>query len=223
MRQDAREAAGEATACWPPVREQLQLVTIELLSLHHLPKRGERRQGLDGRRAACHKHVPELTGASVPPTDAEVSEPSVSVSLHAIGGFCAVCGSLPLPPLPSSEFRTPWAESDGFAARLGHTVHCVAAEPHATFLRVAVFDGEQEVAYETAVLGRLKGGYRVLLLRGQLGTRIELCQLFVRISFGAVAHEWQTQRELRMQAHSLKAQLALARVSSFHRQSSAEG
>ena len=70
-------------------------------------------------------------------------------------------------------------------------VHCLAAEPHETFLRVAVEDeDDDEVAFETAVLGRLRPGYRVLQLRSRLGTRIELCYLFVRISRGEEDHQW---------------------------------
>ena len=57
-------------------------------------------------------------------------------------------------------------------------------------------DGE-EVAYETAVLGRLRRGYRVLLLRSSLGTRIELCYLFVHVYFGQVINLWPTPRQVR--------------------------
>ena len=107
------------------------------------------------------------------PISEELSSPKLKLSLHPIGGFCAVGDELPLPPLPPTQLRTPVDGSNGLNAPIGHTVHCVAAEPRATFLRVAVFDDEQEVAYETAVLGRLRRGYRVLQLRGPLGTRIE--------------------------------------------------
>ena len=81
-------------------------------------------------------------------------------------------------------------------APFAETVHCVAAEPHATFLRISVADSGQEVAYETAVLGRLRPGYRVLQMRGLLGTRIELCYLFVRISFGSEPNLWPTPRQV---------------------------
>ena len=86
----------------------------------------------------------------------------------------------------------------------GETVHCVAAEPHATFLRVSVTerrdragvsnllgegwrDAGQEVAYTIAVLGRLRRGYRVLQLRGLLGTRIELSCALPRLELSLVA------------------------------------
>ena len=62
--------------------------------------------------------------------------------------------------------------------------------------------GEQEVAYETAVLGRLRGGYRVFRLRSMNGTRIELCYLLARISFGSEVNEWATPRELRARSAS---------------------
>ena len=88
---------------------------------------------------------------------------------------------------------------NGCSARFGETMaHCVAAEPHATFLRVSVSDGGEEVAYETAVLGRLREGYRVFRLRDpSLGTRISLCYLLVHIRFSEVPHQWATARELR--------------------------
>ena len=84
-------------------------------------------------------------------------------------------------------------------ASFDQTVHCIAAGPDATFLRVSVHDGNrQEVAYETAVLGRLRRGYRILQLRGPLGTRIELCYLFVKISFGKEPNEWANPRQARL-------------------------
>ena len=55
-------------------------------------------------------------------------------------------------------------------------VHVTDLSGRETIVRVVVMDGDTEVAYETAVLGRLRRGYRVLQLRSQLGTRIELCR-----------------------------------------------
>ena len=40
-------------------------------------------------------------------------------------------------------------------------------------LRVAVLEGEKDVAYETCLLSSLRPGFRVLHLRSLLGTRIE--------------------------------------------------
>ena len=79
------------------------------------------------------------------------------------------------------------------------SLHCVAAEPHATFLRVGVLEGKVERAYESMVLGRLRRGYRVIQLRGSLGTRIELNYLFVLVSFGTEVNVWMTPTQMRMQ------------------------
>ena len=65
-------------------------------------------------------------------------------------------------------------------------------------LRVGITDVRHEVAFETVVLQRLRRGYRVLLMRTLLGTRIELCYLFVLISFGSIRNEWSTPRQLTM-------------------------
>ena len=92
---------------------------------------------------------------------------------------------------------------DGMPVVFGQSVHCVAAEPHATFLRVAVEDRGRQVAFETAVLGRLKYGFRIFQLRSLLGTRIELAYLLVRISFGVEdGVPWGTARQVRLRASS---------------------
>jgi len=84
-------------------------------------------------------------------------------------------------------------------ADFGDQLHFVAAEPHTTFLRVGVADNGSEVAYEIAILGRLRRGYRVLQLRGPRGTRIELCCLFVRVMSGDEPHLWPTPSQLRLE------------------------
>eukprot|EP00966_Prymnesium_polylepis_P059873 1388771-Prymnesium_polylepis.4 len=71
---------------WPPLREQLLCTSLEVLSLHNLPKPGEGRPRFAGSRARCHTYVPELSGAAAIPADSEPSCPSVTVSLHPIGG-----------------------------------------------------------------------------------------------------------------------------------------
>lgn len=76
------------------------------------------------------------------------------------------------------------------------TIHCIAAEPEATFLRVGVVDRGEEVAYATTVLSRLSPGYRVLPLRSMLGTRIDLCYVFVKISFNSVPNLTATNRQV---------------------------
>ena len=75
------------------------------------------------------------------------------------------------------------------------TVHCAAAEPLATFLRVMVVEDGQELAYTTAVLGRLRRGYRVFQLRSMLGTRIELAYILVRITFDSEPNLWISARQ----------------------------
>ena len=141
----ARSAAEEEPPAWPPARDELHHTTLELLSLHHLPSPGERRPCLDGRRRACHEHLAdELSGRGAPPIEGggPLSLPRLEVSLHPIGGFCAIGGALPLPEAPATRMTTPHARGSGLHARLGTTVHCVAAEPHSTFLRVAVLSAE---------------------------------------------------------------------------------
>jgi len=184
---------------WPPPRKHLQCVTLQIASLHSLPRRGERRPRFDGTRRACHLYHPELSGVSAPPNGLNPSNPSFSVSLHPIGGICALSRSLPFNDNMETEL-TIRSKDNGMNAEIGQDVHCMAAEPHTTFLRVSVVDGRQgEVAFETCVLGRLRGGYRILKLRSMLGTRIELACLFVRISFGVESNMWLTLRQLGMQ------------------------
>ena len=119
-------------------------------------------------------------------------------------GFCSVSKTLPLPMNVETEASTCVVEGNGLNAGFdGETVHCAAAEPHATFLRVAVTDagsGGTEVAYETAVLGRLRSGYRVLQLRSSFGTRIELCYLLVQIRLRMERSLFATPRQLRVQS-----------------------
>ncbi|EOD04763.1 hypothetical protein EMIHUDRAFT_250462, partial [Emiliania huxleyi CCMP1516] len=95
--------------------------------------------------------------------------------LHAIGGFCCVSRTLPLPARPAQR-ATVSASAAGKSARHS-TLHCLAAEPRATVLRACVHDGETVVAYEAVVLGALRPGYRSLSLRSRLGTQIRLCSL----------------------------------------------
>ena len=117
-------------------------------------------------------------------------------------GFSAVSDSLPMPKGAKAEIVLA-PRDGGMNVEFGDILHCVAAEPHATFLRVGIVDGRREVAYEIAVLGRLKRGFRVLQMRSCLGTRIELCCLLVRISFGSELNKWasprQQERQLRQQ------------------------
>ena len=117
-----------------------------------------------------------------------------------IAGFCAVSKFLPLPQSTEIEITLPPVEASGVNAAFNTTVHCVAAEPHSTFVRVTVTDDGREVAYDCCVLARLRRGLRVLQMRASAsGTRIELCYLFVSIHIGMVVNLWPSARQLRMQ------------------------
>lgn len=109
-----------------------------------------------------------------------------------IVGFCAVTNELSLPKsCTETEITSPAVKRNGMNATFDYVVHCIAAEKHATFVRIGVKDNSNEVAYEAAVLGRLRYGYRVFQLRmTTLGTRIELCYLLVHISFGSMPNLW---------------------------------
>ena len=178
---------GEAL-CWPPRRSRVTRVTLRILSLHHLPTRKEGRPRLHaGRRARSHALVPSLSGSFVTPDLGGASSPQVKVELFAIGGTALVSRVLPPPKLgsPPTSLTTPAIVGNGLHAVLNETVHCLASEPAQTFFRVSVLDRKAEVAYETAVLGRLRSGYRCIELRARsTGTKIELCTLFVHIQMG---------------------------------------
>jgi len=134
----------------------------------------------------------------MPPNRQEQSCPSVKFVLFPIGGFCAASRTLPLPQVVETELNTRGVDGNGMNVAFNETMHCIAAEPHATFLRASVLDGWHEVAHETTVLGRLRPGYRVLQLRSPSGTRIELSFLFVHISLLKVPNTRLTPRQLRM-------------------------
>ena len=99
---------------------------------------------------------------------------------------------------------------NGMNVSFGKAVHCVAGEPNGTFVRVGIVDRGQEVAYETFVAGQLRHGYRIFQLRGALGTRIELCHLLVRISFGTETNRWPSEREVRL--HQIRTQSSWANL-----------
>jgi len=189
---------------WPPPRVMLACVSVRVISLHNLPKYGEQRPSFDGRRGAAHKYHPELSGASIPPNSAAASTPALRVALAPIGGFCAVSKELPLRVTAEAElFLAPG--DNGMNAHFDETVHCVAAEPDTTFLKIGVIDGprDREVAYVSAVLGRLRGGHRVFQLRGRHGSRIELCFLFVHITLSEEPNLWPSanQQKKLLQRH----------------------
>jgi len=202
--------AGSEDAFWPPPRQSLLCVSMDVISLHNLPKRGERRPRYNGSHGACHKYHPELSGTSSPPDRMNLSSPNLTVSLHPIGGFCAVSKTLPV-HISETESSTSTVASNGMNAAFGETIHCVAAEPHASFLHVTMADGGCDVAYTSCVLGRLRRGYRILQLRSVLGTRIELSYVLVRIQFGNHINVWPTPRQLRLAALRRRNALILKR------------
>ena len=114
---------------------------------------------------------------------------------------------MPLPQNVGTQMQTVAVENNGLNAVFRQRIHCIAAEPDAVFLHVSVTDGDREVAFETAVLGRLRHGYRVLQLRSMLGTRIELCYLFVKVSFGTEHNLWATPRQQETQLREQERQL----------------
>eukprot|EP00966_Prymnesium_polylepis_P260835 6024677-Prymnesium_polylepis.2 len=84
---------------WPPPQERLHRTTVELCSLHHLPKRGEQRPSFVGPHGRCHGYHSELSGTTIAPNSRDSSCPAIKVSLHAIGGILPPSAFTPEPPL----------------------------------------------------------------------------------------------------------------------------
>ena len=195
-------AGGGATAAsWPPPRVLLHAAILRPLCLFGLPPRGTDWPHLTGAGGSLHGHVPSLSVAlgrrrkASPRGEDEL--PSLSVELHAIGGFA--CVSLKLPPATARSRQLVGAKGGGGgeAVRYGGAVHCIAAEKQQTVLRVAVVDDdEEEVAYETCVLGVLRQGYRVLHMRSAQGTRIRNCYLLCHVSFTTQVNAWVGEGEM---------------------------
>jgi len=159
---------------WPPSRENLKCFSLQILGLHRLPTRREHRPVLAS--SLHHAFEPALSGHPAPPDPTgAVQNAAVSVELHTVGGFCCISRTLPLPN------RTVHRMVVQLTSRHAPTLHCLAAEPRETILRVCVHDGEAVVAYEAVVLGALRAGYRCLLLRSSNGTPIRLCALLLHI------------------------------------------
>eukprot|EP00965_Chrysotila_dentata_P011380 371617-Pleurochrysis_carterae.AAC.4 len=190
----------EPQPCWPPPKVVLKVVTVEPKTLFQLPARNEERPcfawlrgkelGLDSGQI-----VPELsfnTGhAKRARGKRTVPIPTLAVELHAIGGFHCVSTTLP-PESGSARHVFKPKRCDRGDAHFNGELHCLAAEPMACVLRIAVIDEEvgQEVAYDTVMLGAVREGYRVIHLRSMLGTRIESCFLLVKISFQFQYNAW---------------------------------
>ena len=124
--------------------------------------------------------------------------PFHSTRASTLAGICAVSKQLPFGPSTVTAAATAAVKGNGLNATFGEKMYCVAAEPHATFLRISVTDDGEEVAHETCVLGRLLRGYRVLQIRSALGTRIELAYILVHI-----AHSKESELNLRSATHQV--------------------
>jgi len=206
---------------WPPTREWLHRATVEILSLHGLPKDGEQRPQYNGSRGACHKWHPELSGPAVSPNRVAPSTPTIHISVHQIGGFCAVGKSLPLPQRTVSEVqKTVRTPNNGLNVPVGDKFHCIASEPQATFVRISVANGRKEIGFDSMVLGRLRCGFRVFQMRTLLGTRIELCYLFAQIRVGKEKNFWTTPRQVRL-AHEKKVEMLEENIEELKKQNSA--
>ena len=195
----ASAAASSSTPCWPPQRSELSLLSIRILSVHHLPTRGEHRPALD---AIHHAHVPELSGPAVPPSCGSISSPSLCLSVHPIGGFAAIAPSLELLKRTgggsfSQRMRSaPCGARGGLSVGLDVHSHCLVAEPMESVLRVALLDGETEVAYEAVVVGVLRHGYRCIPLRDPTsGSFIDGCALLVHIERSSAPSAWVDDHE----------------------------
>jgi len=195
---------------WPPPQKCLHRVTVDVLSLHMCPKRGEQRPRHDGSHSACHEYVPSLSGSSVLPDALDPTTPSLTLSLHAVGGFCAISRTLPVPQqhVNTDIILTPIADEMSSVTAFGQKLHLVAAEPESTFVRLAVSDARQDVAFAVAMLGRLCRGYRIFQLRSPLGTRIELCYLLVRVTVGSELNLWLSPRQMRMRSAAEEVRLS---------------
>jgi hypothetical protein len=200
--------------CWPPQRKELCLLNLRLVALYHLPTRGERRPTLDS--SSHHQYVPELSGAAVPPSVGTISLPRLEVSCHPIGGFGAVAPSLDAlkrvgGTMFAQRLRTPTssAAGGGLCAVFDAPAHCLVAEPMEALLRVAVLDGEVEVAYEVVVAGAVRDGYRCLPLREPAsGTLIDGCTLLLHVERASAPHAWiDDHDQLRETIARQKAQL----------------
>ena len=178
---------GSPAPAWPPEREQLHHTTLTVHSLHFLPTRKEFRPDY----ALHEKFVPAspTIGKNALPVQTQagnVSSPLIAVELHAIGGVCSVSTELPPPNGPEMRVATQAVQRNGLNPRYSYRVHCVAAEPMETILRLVVIDDEKEVAYETIVLGALRRGWRAVPMRAMRGCRIDFCCVLIHVTEGTV-------------------------------------
>ena len=191
-----KRAVPAATPHWPPARETLSLVEIQMLGLYHLPTSGESRPSLQER---FHQHVAELSGVHAPPTCGSLSMTGACLSVHELGGFAAIAPSVEelkrsgdTSPQDKKSLKVASSVMGGLCVTFnGARAFCLVAEPWECLLRVGVQDGESEVAYEAMVIGALRPGYRCVPLRvPATGRLIQGCALLVRISIDAAPSEW---------------------------------
>ena len=191
----------ELPVLWPPPRTTVRRASIRVLALYHLPTRREARPQLQGgAHSASLRCVPELNGPCAPPdAGATPSSPSVSISLLAIGGFCRVSQDNPPTEDAGTAFSTSAAIANGLNPVFHELVHCLAAEPNETVLKLGIVDADVEVAFATVVLGLLRPGYRSVQLRSRHGTRIQLCSLLVHIELANELSPITNQRDLMLE------------------------
>ena len=183
---------------WPPPRTTVRCVTVKLLSLHQLPARKETRPLLDEPHT---RYVAKLNDQQEPPQPGPISNPSLTVELFTIGGYCCTAAELPPPKRSQCTTRmgTNPATGNGLSPHFGLVVHCLAAEPAETIVRFSVQDGAthsdsshahnhaHDLAYEAVVLDGVREGYRCLPLRSaQKGTRIDMCCILLHVSMSEV-------------------------------------
>ena len=191
-------------------RTCVEQFVLQAISVHQLPApRGEERPRHDrGSHAQCHQYTSLSGSPAAIHVSPRLSSPLVVVELHSIHGYSSVATSLPKEMRPTStrSQQTPPAAHGGLCARFQHQFICLASHPMQTLLRVLIRDQGQDVAYETAVLGALRSGYRSFQLRRcGTGTRISLCSLLLHIQFvGPAVLERDRSEQMRpyMAAHS---------------------
>ncbi len=194
---DGAGAGVPQIAEWPPIRRSVTVASIHVCSLHNLPTRGESRPQLDGPLNGdpsrnYHRHVSHLSGRPTPPDPNGLSSPHIHLKLYSIGGFAAVSRDINFKTKPQLSDATQAVYRNGMNAEIDVTFHCFAAEPLETIVRICVDDGSiNDIAYEAAVLGSLRPGYRALQLRDTLlGTLIEDCYLLVHVAFSEIENRW---------------------------------
>ena len=76
---------------------------------------------MHGAHGASHQYLPVLTGQWIAPTSVDASSPRVKLSLHSIGGFCAMSDELP-PNYLKGEHVTTCIWNNGLNPHFSETV-----------------------------------------------------------------------------------------------------